>query len=301
MQKKQMITLVFALLLVLPASACSSKAAPTVAGVNTGKDIPAGAAVNDYEQFDSKNFTRSTTIIHKWESFRPGTQFIYEGSTKENGEEITHQVVTTVTDLTKVIDGVPAVVNYIVDISGGQVVEAEIAFFAQDDGGTVWLMGEHPEVYEDGVFVEAPTWISGIKEARAGISMLADPQLGTPSYSQGWGPGVGFTDRAQVYETGMQVCTPLDCFEDVIVIKESSREEGNAYQMKYYAPGKYNIRVDWKGTEQKQEILELVKIAQLSPEALAEIREKALAIEKHAYEISKDVYGLTPPMAQSTQ
>ncbi len=281
------------LLLASLASACASKANPMA---DQKAVTPSNTAVKDFEDFDRSKFTQPTIIDHKWYPFNPGTQFVYEGTTREDFEEIHHRVVVTVTDLTKVIDGVRCRVNFIYDFSAGQVVEAELAFFAQDDDGNVWRMGEHPEVYENGVFVEAPTWISGIKDAWAGIAMLADPRLGTPSYSQGWGPGVGFTDRGQVAESGLQVCTPLRCFGDVIAIRENSREEPNAFQFKYYAPGAYNIRVDWKGADQKQEVLELVEIINLGSQTLADMRTKAIELEKHAYQISPDVYGLTQPM-----
>ena len=62
--------------------------------------------------------------------------------------------------------------------------EKEIAFYAQYDDGTVWYLGEHPEEYEDGEFVKAPTWIHGLEEARAGVKMLADPALHTQSLFQ---------------------------------------------------------------------------------------------------------------------
>jgi hypothetical protein len=42
--------------------------------------------------------------------------------------------------------------------------------------------------------------------------------------------------------------------------------------------------------------LELIELTQLSPEELAEVRTLALALEQHAYEVSSDVYGETPPM-----
>ena len=67
-------------------------------------------------------------------------------------------------------------------------MEAELVFFAQADDGTVWHLGQYPESYVDGVLDEVPTWIHGLQDARAGIIMQATPQLGTPSYSQGWGP-----------------------------------------------------------------------------------------------------------------
>ncbi len=42
--------------------------------------------------------------------------------------------------------------------------------------------------------------------------------------------------------------------------------------------------------------MELVKINKLSSEEMKEVREKAMELEKSAYEQSKDVYGLTSPL-----
>jgi hypothetical protein len=42
------------------------------------------------------------------------------------------------------------------DFQDGELVEEELSFFAQDDGGTVWNFGEYAEEYEDGEFVGAP-------------------------------------------------------------------------------------------------------------------------------------------------
>jgi len=210
-------------------------------------------------------------------------------------EEIPHRIEFTVTDLTKEIAGVRTVVAWVVDYSDGQVVEQEIAFYAQDNDGNVWYLGEHPEEYEDGEFVEAPTWIAGLEDARAGIKMKADPQPGTPSYFQGWAPAVEWTDYGQADQMGQETCVPVDCYEEVLVIAESSLEEEDAYQLKYYARGVGNVQVGWRGEDATQEELELVEYVQLSPEALAEVRAESLEMEEHAYEVSEDVYGQTPP------
>ena len=82
-------------------------------------------------------------------------------------------------NLTKRIEGIPTVVAYVEDWADGQLVEKEIAFYAQDDDGAVWYFGEHPEEYEDGEFVQAPTWIAGIAEAKPGIKVFADPSAQT--------------------------------------------------------------------------------------------------------------------------
>jgi len=82
----------------------------------------------------------------------------------------------------------------------------------------------------------------------------------------------------------------------VMVIAEASLKEVGAAQFKYYVPNVGEVRVNWGGQDATQEALELVKLEHLSPEALAEIRAEALALEKHAYEVSADVYGKTSPM-----
>jgi hypothetical protein len=94
---------------------------------------------------------------------------------------------------------------------------------------------------------------------------------------------------------GQETCVAVDCYQDVLVIAESSLEETDAFQLKYYARGVGEVRVGWRGADATQEELELVELVQLSPEALAEVRAEALALEKHAYEVSQDVYGQTPP------
>jgi hypothetical protein len=213
-------------------------------------------------------------------------------------EEIPHRIEFTVTDLTKDIAGVRTVVAWIVDYSDGQMVEQELAFYAQDNDGNVWYLGEHPEEFEDGEFVDAPTWIAGVEDAVPGIKMKAAPKQGTPAYFQGWAPAVEWTDYAQVDQMGQETCVAVDCYQEVLVIAESSLEEEDAYQLKYYAPGVGNVRVGWRGADATQEELELVEFVELSPKALAEVRAAALAMEDHAYQVSQDVYGQTPPAEQ---
>lgn len=251
-----------------------------------------------YENFNPKNFDDPTKIDNDWMPLIPGMQYVYEGTTLDDeGKSQDHRVVINVTDLTKVIEGVRSVVSWDLDYSEGQLTEAELAFFAQDDDGNVWRMGEYPEEYEDGELAAAPCWITGIKGSTAGISMKFNPELGTPSYSQGYAPDVEFTDRGQVDQIADEVCVPVDCYENVLVISETSEAEPDANQLKYFARSFGNIKVGWKGDGEKtQEVLELVKINKLSSEEMKEVREKAMELEKNAYKQSKDVYGLTSPM-----
>ena len=249
------------------------------------------------EEFPYDSFGDPTTIDNEWLPLTPGTQWVWEGETVDAGEALPHRVVFVVTDLTKVIDGVQAVVGYDQDFSDGELVEAEIVFLAQDDAGNVWQLGQYPEEYENGEFLAAPGWIAGVQDALAGYWMTADPQLGKPSYSQGWGPEVDYTDRGQVIEIGVEDCVPVGCYEDVIVIEEWALDDVEARQLKYYARGVGNVRVGWSGSaDQEQETLELVEFGPLGQAALEEARAAALALEERAYEILPEVYGATEPM-----
>ena len=114
--------------------------------------------------FDPINFSNSTQIDNQWYPLIPGTQFIYEGSAVRGSGLRPHRVVFTVTDLTKVINGVRTVVMWDRDFNNGKLVEAELAFHAQDNAGNVLESGEYPEEYERGKFVgAASTWIAGVE------------------------------------------------------------------------------------------------------------------------------------------
>jgi hypothetical protein len=207
--------------------------------------------------------------------------------------------VINVTDFTKTIAGIRSVVAWDLDYSDGELVEAELAFYAQDKDGNVWYLGEYPEEYDAGKIVAAPAWIHGFEEARAGIMMRASPQPGTPSYSEGWGPAVGWTDRGKVDQIGQTTSVPAGRYADLVVIAETSASEANAEQLKYYAPGVGNVKVTWRGAGEKtKETLDLTKVERLDAKGMAEVRAGALKMEKSAYTRSKNVYGRTSPLEQ---
>ncbi len=252
------------------------------------------------KDFERAEFDKSSTHIdNKYSPLKPGSKLIYKGSAIPEGEKTRakRRVVTTVTDLSKWIDGVRTLVIWERDYTAGKLGESEIAFFAQDKAGNVWLLGEYPEEYENGKFAEAPTWISGRKGAHAGIAMLANPKVGSPDYAQGFAPPpVEFIDRARVYKKGQKTCVPVKCYRDVLVIEEFEQGEPGMFHLKYYAPKVGLIKVGWRGAnEVEKETLELVKRQQLSSKELAKARKSALKLDNRAYKRSAEVYGKTPP------
>jgi hypothetical protein len=282
------VTLVFISCLVMFSAAAG--AAPT----QQPKALTGSAADFKRAKFDKS----STRITNKWLPLKPGTQLTYKGSAIPEGEKnrVARRVVTTVTDLSKFIAGVRTLVVWERDYTAGELGESEIAFFAQDKAGNVWLLGEYPEEYENGKFADAPTWIAGKKGARAGIAMLANPRLGAPDYAQGFAPPPAeFGDRARVYRKGQKTCVPVKCYKNVLVIEEFERGVAGAFQLKYYAPKVGLVRVGWRGAkEEEKETLALVKRQQLSKAAMANARKQALKLDRRAYKRSSAVYGNTP-------
>ena len=97
-----------------------------------------------HTDFDPANFSDSTKIDNRFQPLEPGMQFTYEGRSDRGGGRLPHKVIFTVTSLTKEIDGVRAITLWDRDINDGKLLEGELAFWAQDDDGTVWLLGETP-------------------------------------------------------------------------------------------------------------------------------------------------------------
>lgn len=246
--------------------------------------------------YDRKAFARPTMVTNRWFPLRPGTRLNYRGQTIEDGEAIGHTVTFIVTDLTKVIDGIRNVVLWERDYREGVLEEAELAFFAQADNGDVWHFGQYPEVYEEGELTEVPAWIHGVEGAQAGLTIKARPQLGGRSYSQGWGPAVGWSDRAKVHKSNQKTCVKAGCYQNVLITDEFSADEPGAHQLKYYAAGVGNVRVGFYGNDPTKETLELVSVQRLGKADLAQARAEALKLERRAYQHSKGVYGRTTPM-----
>jgi hypothetical protein len=245
--------------------------------------------------FDPGEFRESTQIDNKFLPLVPGTQLVLEGRANRGGGPLPHTVTFTVTDLIKVIDGVPSRVMWDVDEQEGEVVEAELAFFAQDDHGNVWNLGEYPEEYEDGFFLGAPnTWITGLDDAEAGIHMLDGPDIGD-SYLQGYAPQIEFLDCATVFNEELRVCPPLRCYDDVLETHERSPlDASGAVQTKSHAPGVGIVQVGALD-DPEGETLVLVERVHLDQVSMEAVRQEALKLDQRGFRVN-EVYCQTEPI-----
>jgi hypothetical protein len=220
----------------------------------------------------------------------PGQQYVYEGTLRQKGSApIEHRVVFTVTDLVKTVGGVSSRVILDQDYNDGELVEAELTFFAQDKHANVWTRGEYPEEYENGKFAGAPNvWISGRSGAKAGILVPGNPRTGTPPFVQGKAPAIDFYDVGTVAATGRHVCVPTGCYDGVVKVSETAPltpEDGT--QLKYYAPRVGLIKVTAQGGS-AQETLTLTSLRRLGLKAMNAARAAALRLDIRGYANSKD-------------
>lgn len=237
-------------------------------------------------------FSHPTRIDNPYFPLVPGTEFTYTGTVTEAGKTVPHSIVFTVTDLTKVINGVTTRVVLDIDERSGQVQEAELAFFAQDDNGTVWNMGEYPEEFDNGKFVGAPsTWINGLAGARGGIHMLAHPTVGA-TYTEGLVQKIDFYDVTTVFAKGLHVCVPVSCYNNVLLTHETSPlDPTSGIQTKFYAPGVGLIKIGAIGGD-SQERVALSRLRTLSASALQAVDDQVRMMDRRGHRVS-NVYART--------
>ena len=241
--------------------------------------------------FDPKNFGPALTDVNQWVPLVPGIQAVMQGFVTVGDRRLPHVRVTTVTDVTKIIDGVRAVLVLDQDFDGGQLSEQAVDYLAEDEGGNVWYVGSYTETYEAGQFLNAEdAWLAGVNGAIAGLYLPANPRVGTPPFYQTQIPG-GEQSTAQVVKVDERTCVPFKCYTGVVVVEEGGAEN------KYWAPGVGAILTEpLSGTA--QEVEKLVNITQLSSKAFAELSAEALTLDRNAAVQVPSVFGGSEPAKQ---
>jgi hypothetical protein len=200
----------------------------------------------------------STTIDNTYMPLVPGTQMTY-AAVDEEGTAST--ITVTVTDQTKKIaNGVTARVVRDTAREDGQVVEDTRDWFAQDDKGNVWYLGEDTATFENGTLDSTEgSFEAGVDGARAGVAMPADPKPG-PVYRQEYYRGHA-EDNGQVLSTHELVDVKNGHYDSVLLTKDTSALEPDALEYKFYAPGVGTVlALDIAGGSGREELLSVKKV-----------------------------------------
>ena len=188
--------------------------------------IDAGDGGEYAPQLDPANFT--TTIDNPYLPLIPGTRWVYEG-----GNE---RVEVVVTNETRLVDGIEAVVVHDTAYEDGEMVEDTFDWFAQDLDGNVWYLGEDTAEYENGKIINhAGAWEHGVDGAYAGIVMPAAPEVGDV-YRQEFLVGEA-EDMFEVVDIAGRASVPFGDYEGLVVTHDWSPLEPDIIEQKYYARG----------------------------------------------------------------
>ena len=137
--------------------------------------------------FDLKDCDFTSTGENSYFILKPGHQVILEG--EEDGEKL--QLIMTVLDETKVVDGVETRVVEEKESEGGDLVEVSWNYFAIcKPTNDVFYFGEDVDIYEDSKIVSHEgAWVAGQNGAKAGMIMPGRVEVGL-KYYQEISPGV---------------------------------------------------------------------------------------------------------------
>ena len=178
--------------------------------------------------------TFTTEIDNPYLPMVPGTRRVFR---ETGGDGPAQKVVVTVTSRTKrVASGVVARVVRDTVTERGRLVEDTFDWYAQDDRGNVWYLGEDTTAYEDGRPVSKEgSWEAGVDGAKAGIVMPARPRVGM-QYRQEHYPGHA-EDMARVLSLDEQAEVPAGHFTGALLTREWNPIEPKVLEYKLYAKG----------------------------------------------------------------
>jgi hypothetical protein len=158
-----------------------------------------------------------------------------EEADPETGDPIQTRVELAVLPETTTVAGVEVTVAEVKEYEDDELVERTLDYYAQDADGTVYYLGEHVDMYEEGTVVgHQGTWLAGEGENQPGIYMPADPDVGQV-FEQERAPGVA-EDRSTVLAVEQTIVTPAGELSGCLHVEDLAPIEGGTGE-KYYCPG----------------------------------------------------------------
>ena len=185
----------------------------------------------------------------------PGTKYIYESRTDEGVELIEIEILAE----TKEILGIAATVMRDNVYLNDEVIEDTFDWFAQDQDGNVWYLGEDVSNYEDGKLADKQgSWEAGLDGAQPGIVMFGDPaaHIGE-TVRQEYYKGEA-EDMTQLLSIGESVSIPLGSFDNVLNMLDTMPLEPNLREEKYYAQGIGVVKAVNLDTGEEEILIEMI-------------------------------------------
>jgi hypothetical protein len=185
------------------------------------------------------HFTHPRDIDNRYDPLTENDRCVLRGH--EDGARV--KLVRTLLDRSKTFhvngETVHAAIIQDSEFEDGELGERTLDYFAQDDRGTVWYLGEDVDKYENGKVVgHGGAWLYGKDTDKMGVEMAAHPRVGTrwrhervPGITHESDRVVAVLDKATVRGT---------TYHDVVRVREHTRPDDEV-EFKLYAPGVGNI------------------------------------------------------------
>ena len=179
-------------------------------------------------------FSHPAAITHPYLPLASIRQEVFEGV--EDGKKM--RVTLTQKPTTKIflIGGQQVAPLCIEDreTENGKIKEVTLDYFAQDDGGTVYYLGEQVDNYKNGKIVgHEGAWEYGKGQAALGVLLPADPKINLKFQSENV-PGIT-TEDDEVVSTSEVVTVPMGKYKNCVKIREKASD--GVVEYKVYAKG----------------------------------------------------------------
>jgi hypothetical protein len=173
-------------------------------------------------------------IDNRYWPIAPGTRWTYR-EVDDEGKEA-RVVVTATSETKRIANGVTARVVRDTVTEDGEVIEDTFDWYAQDEDGNIWYLGEDTAEFEDGeVKTKEGSFEAGKDGAQPGIVMPADPKDGM-RYRQEYYKGHA-EDNGEILSVDERAEVPAGSFDDAILTKDTNTLEPHVVEYKLYAAG----------------------------------------------------------------
>jgi hypothetical protein len=199
--------------------------------VAAGACSDSGTGPGTNPPFDPANFGGAVT--NPFFTLAPGTINYYEGQSEGAAQTDSAEVLSE----TKTILGVTATVVHDRVYTGGSLSEDTFDWYAQDNTGNVWYLGEDTKELDNGQVVSTEgSWEAGVDGAEAGIIMWADPSAHIgEEYRQEFAQGVA-EDLGKVVAVNQTVNVSFGSFTGCVKTEDRSALEPGILENKFYCP-----------------------------------------------------------------
>lgn len=245
-------------------------------------------------RFDPANFVDPTLSTNPFHPLKPGTQWVYGGSTEVGSRTVPHGIIVTITDVIREIDGVKTVAMLGESTDSGEIAQIGMDYMALDKDGNVWILGGYDEDFEGGEYTNIDTaWLGQGDGQLVGILSPMKVTMATPRWFIGQAPEEAGSVGEPV-RVGVRTCVAFGCFDDVRVVQEGNVGAPDN-EDKYYAPGVGVIKNVPLDASLHQDRFELLNFLELGADALAEASQTVLGLEAHALKTAPEVFAGEPP------